>query len=269
MQDFVWLYQTQQGPESLNKVHYDKLSQDLARIIKGYNLSYKGSDKAMSDSDRKIIAENAYKLTSSKEWQEDLKKAELACKEETIYKAQEKLTILNRVKELALNKQKTDNPKDALIALKREQEYLAELHDKLNPNEHSKEVMHNIQKAYEVDQSGAIARLYKTAYYANQQKIISPKELTEHFKSNNPVDDIHHNINSICYKHHCDILNDHCKKLVAGQSVMHQGQQFDCVVEYLEHWKDNVNHDMLPIKKMDQVIEQVERIREQDHHLEL
>jgi hypothetical protein len=129
--------------------------------------------------------------------------------------------------------------------------------------------MHNIQKAYEVDQSGAIARLYKTAYYANQQKIISPEELTEHFKSNNPVDDIHHNINSICYKHHCDILNDHCKKLVAGQSVMHQGQQFDCVVEYLEHWKDKVNHDMLPIKKMDQVIEQVERIREQDHHLEL
>ena len=218
IQDFVWLYQTQQGPESLNKVHYDKLSQDLARIIKGYNLSYKGSDKAMSDSDRKIIAENAYKLTSSKEWQEDLKKAELACKEETIYKVQEKLTILNRVKELALNKQKTDNPKDALIALKREQEYLAELHDKLTPNEHSKELMHNIQKAYEVDQSGAIARLYKTAYYAHKQGVISPEELTEHFKSNNQVEDIHHNINRICYKHHCDILNDHCKKLVAGQS---------------------------------------------------
>ncbi|WPX99685.1 Ti-type conjugative transfer relaxase TraA (plasmid) [Candidatus Megaera polyxenophila] len=269
MQDFVWLIEKQQGPESLNKVHYDKLSEDLARIIKGYNLSYKGSDKAMSDSDRRIIADNAYNLISSKEWQEELKKAEFACKEETIYKAQEKLTILNRVKELALNKQKTDNPKDALIALKREQEYLAELHNKLNPNEHSKELMHNIQKAYEVDQSGAIARLYKTAYYANQQKIISPEELTEHFKSNNPVDDIHHNINRICYKHHCDILNDHCKKLVAGQSVMHQGQQFDCVVEYLEHWKDNLNHDMLPIKKMDQVIEQVERIREQDHHLEL
>ena len=265
MKDFVWLIEKQQGPESLSKIHYDKLSQDLAVIIKGYSLSYKGSDKAMSNSDRKIIANNAYNLIDSKEWQEELKKAELACKEKTIYKTQEKLTILNRVKELALNKQKTDNPKDALIALKREQEYLAELHNKLNPNEHSKELMHNIQKAYEVDQSGAIAKLYKTAYYANQQKIISPEELTEHFKSNNQVDDIHHNINRICYKHYCDILNDHCKKLVAGQSVMHQGQQFDCVVEYLEHWKDNVNHDMLPIKKMDQVIEQVERIREQDH----
>lgn len=126
---------------------------------------------------------------------------------------------MNRINELALNKQKTDNPKDAFIALKREQEYLADLYDKLHPNEHRKELMHNIQKAYEVDKTGEIAKLYKTAYYANQQKIISPEELTEHFKSNKPVDDIHH----------------------------------------------NVNHDMLPIKKMDHVIEQVESIREQDH----
>lgn len=115
---------------------------------------------------------------------------------------------MNRINELALNKQKTDNPKDAFIALKREQEYLADLYNKLHPNEHRKELMHNIQKAYEVDKTGEIAKLYKTAYYANQQKIISPEELTEHFKSNKPVDDIHH----------------------------------------------NVNHDMLPIKKMDHVI---------------
>jgi Ti-type conjugative transfer relaxase TraA len=84
MQDFVWLHQTQQGLESLNKVHQDKLSQDLVSIIKGYSLSYKGSEKAMSDSDRKIIADNAYKLISSKEWQEGLKEAELDRKEEVL-----------------------------------------------------------------------------------------------------------------------------------------------------------------------------------------
>jgi Ti-type conjugative transfer relaxase TraA len=84
MQDFVWLHQTQQGLESLNKVHQDKVSHDLAAIIKGYSLSYKGSEKAMSDSDRKIIADHAYKLINSKEWQEELKKVELACKEEVV-----------------------------------------------------------------------------------------------------------------------------------------------------------------------------------------
>ena len=346
MQDFVWLHQNQQGTESLNKVHQDKLSQELAVIIKGYSLSYKGSDKAMSDSDRKIIAEKAYKLINSKEWQEELKKAEFVCKEEATQKTSEKLienviagnltqldkvyredqlktkvsdfkgnkytnrvdylttlvedkeimahlkssslqkeiqeavkekedglkekhTILNRIDELALTKQKTNSPKDALIALKREQEYLADLHNKLNPNDHSKELMHNIQKAYEADQSGAIAKLYKTSYYAHKQGTISSEELTEHFKSNNQVEDIHHNINRICYKYHCDILNDHCRQLVVGQSVTHQGKQFDCIVEYLEHWKNNVNHNMLPIKKMDHVIEQVERIRQQDYQFML
>ena len=32
MQDFVWLHQKQSGMESLNKVHQDKLGQDLAGI---------------------------------------------------------------------------------------------------------------------------------------------------------------------------------------------------------------------------------------------
>ena len=91
MQDFVWLHQKQAGQESLNKVHQDKISHDLAAIIKGYNLSYKGSEKAMSDSDRKIIADNAYKLINSKEWQEEVKKAELARKEEVTRKTTEKL----------------------------------------------------------------------------------------------------------------------------------------------------------------------------------
>src|SRR5690606_13582961 len=74
-----------------NKVHQDKLSQDLAGIIKDYRLNYKGSERAMSDSDRKIIADHAYKLIDSKEWQEELKKIELARKEEVIGKTAEKL----------------------------------------------------------------------------------------------------------------------------------------------------------------------------------
>jgi Ti-type conjugative transfer relaxase TraA len=91
MQDFAWLHQKHSGIESLNKVHQDKLSQDLAGIIKGHSLSYKGSEKAMSDSDRRIIVDNAYKLISSKEWHEELKKAELAHKEEVIRKTREKV----------------------------------------------------------------------------------------------------------------------------------------------------------------------------------
>ena len=81
------------------------------------------------------------------------------------------------------------------------------------------------------------------------------------------MDVIHNDINSICHRHHCDIINDHYKKLTAGQSVIHQGHKFDCIIEYLEHWKDSVNHNMLPIKHIEQAIEQeLDRQRDIDHH---
>jgi hypothetical protein len=35
---------------------------------------------------------------------------------------------------------------------------------------------------------------------------------------------------------------------------MHHGHEFDCVATYLEHWKDNVDHRMLPIKQIDDAI---------------
>ena len=78
---------------------------------------------------------------------------------------------------------------------------------------------------------------------------------------------MHNDINSICHKHNCDIINGHYKKLSAGQFVMHQGHKFDCIVEYLEHWKENVNHNMLPIKHIDHVLErELDNQRELNHH---
>jgi hypothetical protein len=67
-------------------------------------------------------------------------------------------------------------------------------------------------------------------------------------------------------------LTDHCNKINAGEVINHHGHQFDCVIGYLEHWKDNVHHDMLPIKKMDQVIDQAHEKQQNhthDHHMSL
>ena len=120
-------------------------------------------------------------------------------------------------------------------------------------------------------QSNEIGKLYDSAHYAYKEKIISTDDLTNRFKSDRYLDVIHNDINSICHKHHCDIINDHYKKLNTGHSVIYQGHKFDSVVEYLEHWKENVNHDMLPIKHIDHVIErELDRQREIDHrHHEL
>jgi hypothetical protein len=45
------------------------------------------------------------------------------------------------------------------------------------------------------------------------------------------------------------------------------GQGFDCVVKYLEHWKDHVDHRMLPIHDINRIIErELERQIAHDHH---
>jgi len=179
----------------------------------------------------------------------------------------DKYYIIDRLDELAKDKQQANTPQDALKALKREQEFLSSLHNNLNPSsDHDKQLLDHIQKAHEFKQSNEIGKLYDSAHYAYKEKIISADDLTDRFKSGHYLDVIHNDINSICHKHNCDIINDHYKKLSVGQPVIHQGHKFDCIVEYLEHWKDNVNHNMLPIKDIDHVIErELDRQREIDH----
>ena len=112
-----------------------------------------------------------------------------------------------------------------------------------------------------------IGNLNKTAYYTYKEKIISEDELTKHLKSEHRLDIIHNNINRVCHKYHCNLLQNHCKQIASGQSIMHQGQEFDCVVKYLEHWKDHVDHRILPIHDINRIIErELERQIAHDHH---
>lgn len=178
----------------------------------------------------------------------------------------DKYYIIDRLDELAKDKQKAKTPGEVLKALKQEQEFLAGLHNNIKPDGHDKELLEHIQKAHEFKQSNEISKLYDSAHYAYKEKILSADDLTERFKSGHHLDVIHNGINSVCFKHHCDIINDHYKQLSTGHSVIHQGHKFDCVVDYLEHWKENVNHNMLPIQKIDQAIEmELDRQRDIDH----
>ena len=61
---------------------------------------------------------------------------------------------------------------------------------------HSKVILNRIQQAHEAQQSGAVDKLYDAADMSYEKDYIAD-DLTNHFKSNSSVDDIHHNINRI------------------------------------------------------------------------
>ena len=176
-----------------------------------------------------------------------------------IWSLREKHHLLYQIKEFQEAKNKANTIKEVMVALVKEQQFLAGLHKQVNDQDHSQEVINSIQQAHDAQQLGGMTKLHEAARYAYKEKMMTPKELTDHLKLNHSVNDIHNNINQICYKRHCQILTKHCNQIQKGYMVEHQGHKFNCIAEYLEHWKDNVHHDMLPIK---QINKQIDRVRE-------
>lgn len=186
---------------------------------------------------------------------------------DSLDKKKEEDYIKSNLDELAKAKREAKTAKETLKALTKEQEFLASLHNNLKYTDYSQKLLEDINKAHALKSTNEINYLYNTVNYAYKEKILSADDLIEHFKSNNHLDIIHNNISKICYKSHCDTINDHCNKIASGETIMHKGHEFDCIVEYLEHWKDNVNHKMLPVKQIDNIIQQeLDQQREHDHY---
>jgi len=180
--------------------------------------------------------------------------------------------IHKNIADIAKQKHKATNPKEVFQLLQKEQEYLAGLHGNLQHDGHEKSLLNQIQQAHEFKVNNEMNNLLNTANYSFEAKILSRNELMKHFKSDNSIDKMHENISQLCYDHHRSLLTKHCNKIIAGETIKHQGQKFDCVVKYLEHWKEHVDHKLLPIEKIDHVIDQHlehQRQMERSHSLSI
>jgi Ti-type conjugative transfer relaxase TraA len=147
-------------------------------------------------------------------------------------------------------------PRDALRAAHREQKFLSSLYGNLRHQDHNIELLHNISKAHQSESNKDMDRLREVAIYGYKSKIFSEQELTKHFKSDCSIGELHRDLSKICHNHHTNIINRHLDKLHDNLSVRHDGHKFECPIKYLEHWKNNVDHNLLPIKQINQIIKQ-------------
>ena len=180
--------------------------------------------------------------------------------------------IHKNIVDIAKQKDKASNPKEVFQLLQKEQEYLAGLHGNLQHDGHDQSLINIIKQAHEFKVNNEMNNLLNTANYSFEAKILSRDELMTHFKSDNSIDKMHENISQLCYDHHRSLLTKHCNKIIAGETIKYQGQKFDCVVKYLEHWKEHVDHKLLPIEKIDHVIDQHlehQRQMERSHSLSI
>ncbi len=160
---------------------------------------------------------------------------------------------LMKIKEEKYN---AKTPRDALRAAHREQQFLSSLHGNLRHQDHDIELLHNINKAHQSKLNKDMDRLREVAGYGYKSKIFSEQDLTKHFKSDCSISELHRDLSKICHNHHTNIINRHLDKLHDNLSVRHDGHKFECPIKYLEHWKNNVDHNLLPIKQINQIIKQ-------------
>jgi hypothetical protein len=160
---------------------------------------------------------------------------------------------LMKIKEEKYN---AKTPRAALQAAHREQQFLSSLYGNLRHQDHNIELLHNISKAHQSESNKDMDRLREVAIYVYKSKIFSEQELTKHFKSDCSIGELHRDLSKICHNHHANIINGHLDKLHDNLSVRHDGHKFECPIKYLEHWKNNVDHNLLPIKQINQIIKQ-------------
>lgn len=171
-------------------------------------------------------------------------------------------------------------PQEAMQALKKEQEYLVNLSletidiaDGRAEGGH-KGLINSVGAALENKANDTLGKLYKVTHYAFKQKILTLDAVTEHLKAPNDPRIIHQDVSKICYDHHCTLIKDHLHQISNGITITHDGHKFDSAIDYLNHFKKNVDHSLLPINQINKTIEsELEKSHhvalDHDHHLDM
>ena len=187
-----------------------------------------------------------------------------SCK--TLDKEIEAHNINSQYRKILEERQKVETPQAAISLLGKEQNMWLETAKNLRYQDHLPSITDNIAMAQSDHQNNTLQELCNTANHVIRNNIIPYAELTKHFTSNDSVTEIHQNMRSICHEYHLDTINQHLSQLHKDIIVHHDDHKFECPIKYLEHWKNNVDHKLIPIREIDHRIEQEkEHIHEIDH----
>lgn len=217
----------------------DKVFEELKKVV-----SYIQSNKVKDDKELLSILKSDKNNSDISKLYNKLDKS---CEEHEI-----KATIDKLEKHTQFQK----TPQQLMQSLEKEQEYLSSLHNNLRHHDHDNKLLYKIKAAQHNIESGKLDDIYHTAHYTTKSNILSQKSLAGHLKCSHNLEIIDKRINDICYKHHCKTLTKHCNQMDEGKVIHHNGTKFDNHIKYLEHWKENVDHKLLPIKQMNKIIQE-------------
>ena len=162
-------------------------------------------------------------------------------------------------KQLSKQKEETNSARmisDALGAMHKQQQYLSGLEGNLRHANHSEELTKAINAASRSESSNHIEELTDLTRYLHKNKILDSTELGKYFRSDRDVMELHKDFSKICHDHDTNIINHHLNDIHNDKIVHYDNHRFDCPIKYLEHWKNKVDHHLLPMEHINHRLEQ-------------
>lgn len=160
------------------------------------------------------------------------------------------------------------NPQEAMKLLDKEQNFWLALESELKSKNiiKAQEWVGNSIAQAKVDQKAdSVDQLYNVAKYAFKNKIIDEGHLVKELTLDKKLSEIHDHLTKTCYDHNCRVLTKHCNEIARGATIEHEGLKFDDVHVYLSHWKENVDHKLIPIKQINTEIRELQKQLEHDY----
>jgi len=252
VRDTSVLHQVQLGVNKLTRTHREHIENTAKEEV--------AKMKQFGASDKEHTGGNMHKAITSKEWRDDLKEMNEQksasirhkCSESQIEQKHINSTLANINKE----KQEAKTPQEIMKILSKEQAFLSSLDKRASKApEYNANLLKDIENAHLNCQQNTFDQLSTITNYVHHAKILSEDKILEHLRSTRDIETIHEQIKQSCFKQHCETITEHYRHIEAGRTIEHDGHKFDCNIKYLEHWKSNVDHRLLPMNNINEALE--------------
>lgn len=246
----IVLHQLEYNVKKLTKTHIDHIEQTAKEKV--------GELKRFASSDKEHAARQMYKAVTSSKWIDQLEKIneqksasiKLKCREGQIEARYVNSTLANITEE----KQEAKTSVQIINVIKKEQEFLSNLHGNLKYSERCNARLElAIESAIKNEREDAIAQLSKISSFIQSKNVKTKKEVTKILRQATDPMTAHETLLNAYQDHFLKRVQKGLSMIEKHDSVTLDNRKFECSIKFLEHIAKTYANEYMPHNELNRM----------------
>ena len=163
-------------------------------------------------------------------------------------------------------KAEAKTPKEIIVIIAREQEYLSNLSDNLKyPAAYSNTLLDSVKNARERKDT-IVQELHQLTTHILKNQVMPEQDLVKSLQSDKDIHATSTELVKTCKNHHNSIVIKNVNSIIRQKHLEIHGHKFDCPIKYLEHEIANPSHAYVDIARLKR---DIPRVQEHIHKMAL